>query len=169
METEKGEVIMVGGGLAGAVAGRMLAREGMEVVVIERGNYSGAKNMTGGRLYSHALEEVIPGFASKAPVERRVTRERVSMMTETGATTLDYSSTKLAQEGKDSYVVLRGVFDRWLMEQAEEAGAMPVTGIRVDDFVFRDGKVAGIVAGGVEMLADVVILADGANSLLVAK
>jgi electron transfer flavoprotein-quinone oxidoreductase len=169
MSEERFDVIIVGGGIAGTVAALMLAREGLEVVVIERGNYSGSKNMTGGRLYSHSLEEIIPDFASKAPVERKVTRERISMMTETGASSLDYSSERLAAAGKDSYIVLRSIFDRWLMEQAEEAGAMAIAGICVDDFVFRDGRVVGITAGGEEMHADVVILADGANSLLVRK
>lgn len=169
MEEEQYDAIIVGGGVAGATAALMLAREGLEVIVIERGNYSGAKNMTGGRLYSHSLEKIIPDFASKAPVERRITHERISMMTETASTTMDYTGRSLAEIGCDSYTVLRGVFDRWLMEQAEEAGAMPVTGICVEDFVYKDGKVAGIVAGGEEMLAKVIILADGANSLLVEK
>ena len=43
---------------------------------------------------------------------------------------------------------------------------MYVTGIRVDEVLVRDGKVCGVVAGGEEMEADVVLLADGVNSLL---
>lgn len=166
---ERFDAIVVGGGLAGASCALTLAREGLEVVVIERGNYSGSKNMTGGRLYSHNLERLIPDFADKAPVERKVSRERISMMTEKSAFTVDYISDKLSLKGKDSYTVLRGVFDRWLMEQAEEAGAMVINGIRVDDFVYRDGKIAGVMAGEEEMLANVVVIADGANSLLAEK
>ncbi|MGD9809681.1 MAG: FAD-dependent oxidoreductase [Deferribacterales bacterium] len=169
MSEEKFDVIIVGAGIAGATAALMLAKEGLEVVVVERGNYAGAKNMTGGRLYSHSLEKIIPDFASKAPVERHVAKEKISMMTETGAVTVEYTSEQLKQQGKDSYIVLRGVFDRWLMEQAENAGAMQVNGILVEDLVVRDGKVCGIIAGGEEMLADVVILADGANSQLMQK
>ncbi|MEA7543877.1 NAD(P)-binding protein, partial [Salmonella enterica subsp. enterica serovar Montevideo] len=40
-------------GLAGSVAALVLAREGAQVLVIERGNSAGAKNVTGGRLYAH--------------------------------------------------------------------------------------------------------------------
>lgn len=163
------DAIIVGGGLAGIACALTLARSGQEVVVVERGNYSGAKNMTGGRLYSHSLEKLIPDFSSTAPVERRVARERIGLITETAGFSIDYVSDRLLHTGKDSYTVMRGVFDRWFMEQAEEAGAMPVTGIRVDDFVYKDGKVVGIMAGGEEMLAKVVVLADGANSLLVDK
>ena len=169
MSEEKFDVIVVGGGVAGAVTALLLAREGLEVVVVERGNYSGAKNMTGGRLYSHCFNEIIPDFAKVAPVERKVTRERISMMTDRSNFTIDYASDELSQPGKESYTVLRGVFDRWLIEQAEKAGAMTVNGILVDDLIIKEGRALGIVAGDEQMLADVVVLADGANSQLTER
>lgn len=46
------DAIIVGAGLAGSVAALVLAREGAQVLVIERGNSAGAKNVTGGRLYA---------------------------------------------------------------------------------------------------------------------
>ncbi len=48
------DAIIVGAGLAGSVAALVLAREGAQVLVIERGNSAGAKNVTGGRLYATA-------------------------------------------------------------------------------------------------------------------
>ena len=45
---EKVECIVVGGGLAGLSAAYGLADAGLEVMVVERGDYSGAKNVTGG-------------------------------------------------------------------------------------------------------------------------
>lgn len=59
-----------------------MARAGLDVLVIERGDSAGCKNMTGGRLYAHTLEAIIPGFAASAPVERKVTREKISFLTE---------------------------------------------------------------------------------------
>ena len=50
------EVIVVGAGLAGSVAAYELAKLGKEVLVVERGNFAGAKNMTGGRIYVHSLQ-----------------------------------------------------------------------------------------------------------------
>ena len=49
------DAIVVGAGCAGSVAAYELASAGKSVLVVERGNFAGAKNMTGGRIYSHAL------------------------------------------------------------------------------------------------------------------
>lgn len=166
---DKFEVIIVGAGVAGSTAGYILAKAGLEVLIIEKGNYAGSKNMTGGRLYSHSLEKIMPGFALEAPVERKVTREKISMLTEDSAVTLDFYSEQLGEQLKKSYTVLRSAFDRWLANKAEEAGAVLVTGIRVDELLQKDGKVSGVKAGEDEMEADVVILADGVNSLLAQK
>ncbi|MDF3829259.1 MULTISPECIES: FAD-dependent oxidoreductase [unclassified Pseudocitrobacter] len=163
------DAIIVGAGLAGSVAALVLAREGADVLVIERGNSAGAKNVTGGRIYAHSLERIIPGFAEIAPVERRITHEKLAFMTEKGAMTMDYLNADEASASQVSYSVLRSKFDAWLMAQAEEAGAQLITGIRVDNVVQRDGKVVGVEADGDILEAKVVILADGVNSLLAEK
>lgn len=166
---DRADAIVVGGGVAGCTAAYIMAKAGLEVILIERGSYGGAKNMTGGRLYAHSLEKIMPGFTASAPLERKVTKERISMMTQDSAFTADFQSPQLGLPGQDSYTVLRAGFDRWLMDQAEEAGAMVVSGIRVDDLLIRAGRVCGVVAGGDEMEAGVVVLADGVNSLLSQK
>ncbi len=166
MSEEKFDVIVVGAGLAGNTAAYLMAKAGLEVLVIERSETIGGKNVTGGRLYSHSLERVFPNFAEEAPVERKITKERVSFVTETGATTLEYAAEGLGEQGKATYSILRSRFDPWLSGKAEEAGAMYITGIRVDEVLMRDGKVCGVRAGEEELMADVVLLADGVNSLL---
>ena len=167
MSEEKFDAIIVGGGLAGCSAAIVLARAGLEVLVIERGDYCGAKNMTGGRLYGHSLEKIIPNFAEEAPIERKVKREKVSLMSVDGSLDIGYGSKKLSAAPESaSYTVLHAKFDQWLAEKAEEAGAEIATGFVVDELVVQDGKVVGINADGEEMYADVVILADGVNSLL---
>lgn len=167
MSEEKFDAIIVGGGLAGCSAAIVLARAGLEVLIIERGDYCGAKNMTGGRLYGHSLEKIIPNFAEEAPIERKVKREKVSLMSADGSLDIGYGSKKLSAAPESaSYTVLHAKFDQWLAEKAEEAGAEIATGFVVDELVVQDGKVVGINADGEEMYADVVILADGVNSLL---
>ena len=121
------DIIVVGSGCAGGVAAYVAASAGKSVLVVERGNFAGAKNMTGGRIYSHSLKQVFPDFESEAPVERKITHERIAMMDPSSQMTVDFTSAELGEEGKDSYSVLRGPFDQWLAEKAEEAGADGIT------------------------------------------
>lgn len=166
---DKFDVIIVGGGIAGCVAGYLLAKDGLEVLLIERGNTIGAKNTSGGRIYAHSIEPIFPNFAKDAPIERLITRERLSFMTQDENFTMDYALKPSENKAEPSYSVLRVKFDEWLGAKAEEAGVNIITGIRVDDLIFKEGKICGVIAGGEEMEADVVILADGANSTLCQK
>lgn len=160
------DVIVVGAGCAGSVAAYELAKMGKSVLIVERGNFAGAKNMTGGRIYSHSLKKVFPEFEKEAPLERKIVRERISLIAPESNFTIDYTSSALAQEGKDSYSVLRGPFDRWLASKAEAAGVEAIYGIAVEKLLKDGSRIIGIAAGEDEITADVVILADGANSLL---
>ena len=161
------DIIVVGSGCAGAVAAYVAANAGKSVLVIERGNYAGAKNMTGGRIYAHSLKAVYPCFENEAPIERKITHERIAMADAESSMTIDFTSPELAREGADSYSVLRGPFDQWLAEKAEEAGAEYIYGIAVEELVKDDaGKVIGVRAGDDEITASVVIVAEGVNSLL---
>lgn len=161
------DAIVVGAGCAGTVAAYELAKAGKSVLMVERGNYAGAKNMTGGRIYGFALKEVFPNFEEEAPWERKITHERISLMSSDANFTLDFSSEKMLVSGQDSYSVLRGPFDQWLASKAEEAGAEAIYGIAVESLI-KDGsgKVTGVRAGEDEITADVVLLCDGVNSLL---
>jgi electron transfer flavoprotein-quinone oxidoreductase len=163
---EKFDVIVVGAGLAGLSAAIKLAREGLEVVLIERGPYPGSKNLSGGVLYGRVLEKLIPEYWNEAPVERYIINNRISFLTDSASINVDFKSQTLAQEPYNAFAVLRAPFDRWLGDKAEEAGVMLVTNICVDGLVRNGNTVTGVVAGGDEMLADVVIAADGATSFL---
>ena len=161
------DIIVVGSGCAGGVAAYVAASAGKSVLVVERGNFAGAKNMTGGRIYSHSLKQVFPDFESEAPVERKITHERIALMDPSSQMAVDFTSAELGEEGKDSYSVLRGPFDQWLAEKAEEAGAEYICGIAVEELI-KDGsgRVTGVRAGDDEITAEVVILAEGTNSML---
>ena len=73
------DAIVVGAGCAGSVAACALAREGKSVLLIERGGDAGSKNMTGGRIYTHSLRPVFPDFEDEAPLERKITKEKISL------------------------------------------------------------------------------------------
>ncbi|MEG2864096.1 MAG: FAD-dependent oxidoreductase [Eggerthellaceae bacterium] len=163
------DAIVVGSGCAGSIAAYELARAGKSVLVVERGNAAGAKNMTGGRIYSHSLKRVFPDFEKDAPLERKITHERISMLSPDANFTVDFTSEEMRQEGRDSYSVLRAEFDPWLAAQAEEAGAEYIYGIAVEDLIENEGRIVGVMAGEDEITADIVLLCDGVNSLLTEK
>lgn len=166
-DEEKFDAIVVGAGLAGSTVALKLAKAGLQVLLVERGNYAGAKNMSGGRLYTHTLEKLLPDFREKAPLERKITKERISILEGNRGTTVDFTSEMATLS--ESYSVLRGTFDRWLCEEAENEGAMVVSGIQANELLKDGNRVVGIRSGEDEFYADVVVIADGVNSILAEK
>ncbi|SPJ13971.1 electron transfer flavoprotein, FixC subunit [Syntrophobacter sp. SbD2] len=166
MAEDKFSTIIVGAGPAGSTSAYILAKEGLDVLLIERGTAPGSKNMFGGRMYSHALNRIIPNFWEEAPVERPVVREIITFLNGGKSVSLNCQDVSWAQPPYHSFTLLRAEFDAWLASKAEEAGAILAANIRVDELLMENGKVVGIRAGEDEMLADVVIAADGVNSIL---
>ncbi len=163
MEEDRNDIIIVGGGIAGSTCALLLARAGFSVLLLERGPQAGSKNCSGGRLYTHSLELIHPGFTQTAPLERLITQERLSLLTDGSMTTLDHRQPATAA---CSWSVLRARFDPWLMAQAETAGAQCLTDVLVDSLIIEKGRVVGVNIGDDKLYASLVILAEGANTLL---
>ena len=164
---EKTGVVVVGAGLAGASAAYAAAKAGAEVVLVERGPRAGTKSVSGGLLYTFALARLFPEFwkDESCPVERAISRNVLTLLTPTQATSIDYYDSAFAQPPYNSFSVLRAKLDPWLVQKAEEAGAAPVFGQEVDGLVREGSRVVGIKLGEEEFHADVVILAEGFNAL----
>jgi electron transfer flavoprotein-quinone oxidoreductase len=163
------EVVVVGGGLAGLAAAYTLADAGVEVLVVERGDYSGSKNVTGGRLYLGPVRPYLAGLLEEAPLERQVIKERLTMMAPESAVTVELDSSRFRRRPAHSATVLRATLDQWMAEKAAEKGALVVPRYRVDDLVTVDGRVAGIRSGDDEVGAKVVVAADGALSFIAER
>lgn len=163
------DVIVVGGGLSGLAAAYTMADAGMEVLLLERGDYSGAKNVTGGRLYVNPVREMFPDLWKKAPLERFIAHEEVSIMDKDRSITMRYDGSELTQEPYQSYSILRGKFDKNFAKVTERKGVSIVTKSRVDDLIIENGKVEGVMAGGDALTSNIVIACDGVLSLLAEK
>ena len=158
---DKVEVVIVGAGLAGLAAALTLAEAGVEVLVVERGDYPGSKNVTGGRLYLEPVRRFLPDdLWDDAPFERQVVKERLTIVAPEASLTVELASERFKQV-KHSYSILRATFDRWLADKAQGRGALIVPGYKVDGLLIDGQRVAGIRSGESEIYADVVIAAEG--------
>lgn len=161
-ESSKTDVIVVGAGPAGVSAAITVARGGKKVVLVERGNFSGAKNVYGGVIYSHAAKEIFPNF-KEAPIERFVNNKSFMLLSEYDSTTISYKNS-LDEEG--SFIALRAKWDKWCVEQAKKEGVYFAPETTVRNLIVENGAVVGIETDLERFYADIVILADGVNSLL---
>jgi len=163
------DVIVVGAGIAGCVTAYQLARQGRSVVLIERGEAPGSKNLSGGVLYCRGMQKVFPDFLDEAPVERRVTRNYISFLNAESSVGIDYKDARLAGP-VNAVTVLRAKLDAWLAEKCDEAGVFIMPGVRVDRVITQDNgtgrRVVGVQAGEDQLRAHVVVAADGVSSFI---
>lgn len=160
-KNNKTNVIVVGAGPAGISCAITLAKAGKEVVLIERGMFSGSKNVFGGAIYTQPTKEIFPNFETDAPVERRNIAHNFMILGEKDSTTISYRN-----DGNESYSVIRGKFDRWAAEEAKKAGVILVEQTVVRSLIKNGTTVVGVKTELEDYYADIVILADGVNSLL---
>lgn len=168
---ERFDVAIVGGGLAGTAAGYLLAKAGMNVLILERGEEPGTKNVMGGILYRQPTEKIIPNWWKDAPIERPIVEERLWLLTEDSMVQGGFRSLRYGEEPYNAFSVLRVKFDKWFADQAVAAGAVLVTNTVAEDVIKEDGRVVGVRTGRADgdVYANVVIAADGVNSLLSKK
>ena len=142
------DAIVVGGGMSGLVAAYELAKAEKSVLVMERGEYCGAKNMTGGRVYAHSLRKVFGDELEDAPFQRKIAHEKISLMNKDGLFTVDTTTPDYMKDGQESYSILRAPFDQWMAEKCEDLGVMIMCGMPVEDLLFgENGYINGIAVG----------------------
>ena len=156
-----GDAIVVGAGPAGSAAAITMAKAGLQVMLIERGQKPGSKNVMGGILYNHYLEEILGPEWKQAPLERPIIREDRWIMTQEASISIGYNNLR-NREHPHSYSVLRARFDPWFASQAEAAGGFLLPETAVTDLVVENGRVVGVSTGREgDVFAKVVIVCEG--------
>jgi len=172
---DKFDCIVIGGGIAGLSAALTLARNNLKFLLIERGEFSGAKNVSGGVLWGTRLNDLVPEYWNEeAAYERYVNHRRLTFLDNTSSFSIDFKSDHYQEPPYKGLIVLRARFDNWLAGKVEEAIAASdfadesfvATNILVEEVLMENGKAVGIRAGEEKFFSDSVIIAEGVNNLL---
>ncbi|MEQ9265244.1 MAG: FAD-dependent oxidoreductase [Balneolaceae bacterium] len=173
---DKFDCIVIGGGVAGLAAAMTLAKNNMKFLLIERGEFAGAKNVSGGILWGSDLAKLVPDYWEEedAGWERFINHRRLTFMDDQSTFSLDFKSKHFNETPYTGVVVLRAKFDNWLAGKVQEAidasdfamDSFIATDIKVDEVILENDKAVGIKTGEDEFFADSVIIAEGVNNLL---
>ncbi|HLR31415.1 MAG TPA: FAD-dependent oxidoreductase, partial [Fodinibius sp.] len=173
---DKFDCIVVGAGIAGLAAAMILARNNMKFLLIEKGDFAGAKNVSGGVLWGSDLARLVPEYwrEEDGGWERFINHRRLTFMDEQSTFSMDFKSTHFNEPPYPGVVVLRSKFDRWLAGKVQKAidesdhamESFIATSINVDEVLLEGGRAVGIRTGNEQFHADSVIIAEGVNNLL---
>jgi electron transfer flavoprotein-quinone oxidoreductase len=170
VDDEKFDAIVVGAGPAGSAAALTMAKAGLNVVVFERGDQPGSKNMMGGVIFREATESVFGKFWEDGPIERPVIEQRLWMLGKDSVVTAGYRSQEFASPPYNAFTVLRARLDPYFAKKAEDAGAYIIPETQVTDLISENGKIVGVRTGREgDLYADVVLMAEGINAFAAVK
>ena len=155
----KYDVTIVGAGPAGSTAAKFLSEQGIKTLLIDKDKFPRDKPCGGGLPY-----RVIKRYPY---VEKENLVESYSYG---GYASLGISTYKLKYEGDEPLVgmVLRKKFDSKLVELAIDAGSQFKQG-KVIDIKITNDDAKIFLENGEQIISDVIIGADGANSIIAKK
>ncbi len=151
---ESYDVVVVGGGPAGCYAAKTAAENGVSVLVVEKDPDIGLPVRCAEGVGVAGLQE----FVEPDPVFCR------QLVTHYHLVAPDGTHVEVAMSAAEGYVLERRIFDRHIAELAAQAGARIVTNTAALGARRTDGCVAVELERGREVVAKVVIGADGVES-----
>lgn len=161
VDIEETDVLVVGAGPAGLIAGREAARRGVDVIILEENKEVGSPCHCAGLLSVRGLKEI--GIEPS----RKFVQNEVS-----GAVFHSPSDITFKVRGREkmAYVVNRTSLDKALARQAVTAGAELRLGFKAEMFLIEKGVVSGVVGENKETTrAKVVIDAEGSSCRLLKR
>ncbi len=180
------DVLFVGAGpasLAGAIRLGQLSQaagRALEVLVIEKGGEIGNHGLSGAVMDPRALDELLPGWRDRAPVESPVTSDELWFLTSRSKLKAPFVPPPLRNGGK--YVASLQKICKWLGEVAEENGAQVFPAFPGQELLWHENRVIGVRTGdkgldhdgrpkpnyepGADIVAKIVVLGEGPRGTL---
>jgi digeranylgeranylglycerophospholipid reductase len=157
----KTDIVIVGAGPAGSSTAITSARLGLKTIIIDRKAHIGVPVQCG-----EAIGKTGPGIANiDVPKEAIRNPIRGFRIFSPSNFTVDYAKPEI-----DGYIIDRRVFDKELFVRACEAGANSIINTNITDFLYKDGKIQGVVGRTdrekIEVESKIVIGADGVFSII---
>lgn len=158
------DVLVVGAGPAGSIAARTLAKEGVDVLLIDKKSEIGTPKRCAEGILKSTLDEL-----EIKPDKRWITREI------TGIEIVAPNNSKLVFDEDNfelpdtAYVLERKIFDKALVMDAIRFGARVMIKTKADEFErLNDGFLVGATSFGrkLEIFTKIIIAADGPESLV---
>lgn len=168
------EVVVIGGGPAGATVATLVAQRGRRVMLFERERFP----------RFHVGESLIPetfwvlerlGMLDRMRGSRFVEKHSVQFVNEKGLLSEPfYFHDHKPQESSRTWQVVRSEFDEMMLRNAAAQGVDVHEGVRVLDVIFDGDRAQGVrvqdESGAVrDVMADVVVDASGQGSMIMSR
>src|SRR5688572_9963482 len=168
------QVVVIGGGPAGATVSTILAQQGVRVVLFDREKFP----------RFHIGESLIPetywtfkrlGMLPKLKASAFTRKESVQFVNENGKLSEPFYFTDYKPgEQSQTWQVRRSEFDQMMLDHAREHGVEVHQGVRVLEVLFEGDRATGVrlldeTGQAREVLAEVVVDASGQTSMIASR
>ncbi len=146
------DILVVGAGPAGLAFGyhlaNLIAASGgkvsmPEIIIAEKGSYSGAHSLSGAIFDPRGMKELMPDFIDQGmPYEKMAGKDSLVYLTEAGEMKFPFLPPALHNDG--NYIISLNKFNAWFSElvEAKEISIFPETGCF--DLLVENGRVDGV-------------------------
>lgn len=164
------EVIVVGGGPAGASTAIALRQRGLRVLVLDRANFPRDK-VCGDVLLPEARAALRALGLDLRKLQARSYACTGARYAGLDSRQIDGIFRDVSGKAAPWWMIRRRDFDEWLLAQAARAGADVIEGIAVEDVIWNGDAVCGVTIRGRDgtrrqLRSQVVVGADGASSVV---